>query len=110
MNHSEYGGRPKVCFTSSILINAKKDITSMACLLGRFESPINICRLTIDVTYCCTDGDGFAVREDFVVEAFFERPLMQSVQEVLPERLHQSLQKGTLHCYEGHKNASCPVN
>jgi len=58
------------------------------------------------VTYCSTDGDGFAVREDFVVDAFFERPLMQSIEEVLPEHLHLPLQEGTVCCYEGHKNAS----
>ena len=59
-------------------------------------------RQTIYVTYCNTDGDGFAVRDDYVVQAPFNQPLLLTLQEVLPADLQHSLLEGNLQCYEGH--------
>lgn len=77
-------------------------VTWVSYLDERAHSP----RLTIDVTYCNDDGEGFVAREEFVVHAQYNKPLLASIVQVLPESLLQDVQAGVLQCFEGHKKVS----
>lgn len=63
-------------------------------------------RLVIDITYCNDDGEGFVAREEFLVHAQYNQPLIASIVQVLPKSLQEDLRGGALQCFEGHKKAS----